>query len=61
VQCGFICDDHRPKPHILWLKPRRYGRVKPTANDVLLLIEVADSSLTSDLQERADIYAVAGL
>lgn len=31
VQCGFICDDNRPEPDVLWLKPRRYGRVKPTA------------------------------
>lgn len=61
VQCGFICDDHRPEPDILWLKPRRYGKVKPTAADVLLLIEVADSSLKSDLFEKADIYATAGL
>jgi Uma2 family endonuclease len=61
VQCNFICDDHRPEPDILWLKPRRYGNVKPTAQDVLLLIEVADSSLEMDLREKADIYAVAGV
>lgn len=61
VQCGFICDDNRPEPDILWLKPRRYGRTKPTAHDVLLLIEVSDSSLASDLQEKAQIYAQAGV
>jgi len=61
IQCGFICDDHRPEPDILWLKPRRYGKVKPTAADVLLLIEVADSSLKTDLFEKADIYATAGV
>jgi Uma2 family endonuclease len=27
----------------------------------MLLIEVADSSLTTDLQEKADIYAEAGV
>ncbi len=21
VQCGFVCDDNRPEPDILWLKP----------------------------------------
>ncbi len=61
VQCGFICDDNRPEPDILWLQPRRYGRTRPTARDVMLLIEVSDSSLSSDLQEKADIYAEAGV
>lgn len=61
VQNGFICEDNRPEPDVLWLKPRRYGRAHPTASDVLLLIEVADSSLTTDLQEKADIYAEAGV
>lgn len=61
VQCGFVCDDHRPEPDILWLKPKRYGKTKPTAADVLLLIEVADSSLLDDLREKADIYATAGV
>ncbi len=61
VQCGFICDDNRPEPDILWLKPRRYGKVKPTSQDVLLLIEVADSSLSGDLNEKAEIYAEAGV
>ncbi|MCA9131254.1 MAG: Uma2 family endonuclease [Planctomycetales bacterium] len=61
VQCGFVCDDDRPEPDILWLKPRRYGRVKPTTQDVLLLIEVSDSSLKNDLREKADIYARANV
>ena len=61
VQCGFVCDDNRPEPDVLWLKPRRYGRTRPTAADVLLLIEVSDSSIAKDLQEKADIYAEAGV
>lgn len=61
VQCGFICEDNRPEPDILWLQPRRYGRTRPTARDVMLLIEVSDSSLSCDLQEKADIYAEAGV
>lgn len=61
VQCGFICDDNRPEPDVLWLQPRRYGRTRPTAREVMLLIEVSDSSLSSDLQEKADIYAEAGV
>ncbi|TWU54416.1 hypothetical protein Poly51_31350 [Rubripirellula tenax] len=61
VQCGFVCDDNRPEPDLLWLKPRRYGRTRPTADDVLLLIEVSDSSLSLDLREKADIYAESGV
>ena len=61
VQSGFVCNDNRPEPDVLWLKPRRYGRTHPTATDVLLLIEVADSSLKTDLREKADIYAEAGV
>jgi len=61
VQCGFICDDNRPEPDILWLQSRRYGRTRPIARDVMLLIEISDSSLSSDLREKADIYAEAGV
>lgn len=46
---------------MLWLKPRRYGRTRPTAEDVLLLIEVSDSSIATDLQEKADLYAESGI
>ncbi len=61
VQCGFACNDDRPEPDVLWLKPRRYRRTRPTASDVLLLIEVSDSSLAGDLQEKADLYAESGV
>jgi Uma2 family endonuclease len=61
VQSGFVCDDDRPEPDIVWLRPRRYGCIRPTAEDVMLLIEVADSSIASDLQEKADLYAKAGI
>lgn len=61
VQCGFVCDDDRPEPDVFWLKPKRYGSTRPTTSDVLLLIEVADSSLLSDLREKADLYAESGV
>jgi Uma2 family endonuclease len=61
VQCGFVCDDNRPEPDILWLKPRRYGSTRPTAADAILLIEVSDSSLANDLREKAQIYAESGV
>ena len=61
VQCSFACGEHRPEPDIMWLKPRRYGRTRPTAADVLLLIEVSDTSLAPDLKDKADLYAECGI
>ncbi len=61
VQNGLACEDNRPEPDILWLRPRRYGRTRPRAADVLLLIEVAGSSLATDLREKADMYAEGGV
>jgi hypothetical protein len=48
VQCSFVCDDDRAEPDILRLQPRRYGRTRPATADVILLIEVSDSSLNKD-------------
>ncbi len=61
VQSGFVCDDHRPEPDVLWLRPKRYGRMRPTTADVMLLIEVSDSSLSDDLREKADLYSESGV
>ncbi len=36
-------------------------RVRPTHEDVLLIIEVADSSLEQDLGEKAKLYAEHGI
>jgi Uma2 family endonuclease len=61
VQAGFVCQDNRPEPDVLWLRPKRYGRQRPTVADVLLLIEVSDSSLSDDLREKADLYSEGGV
>lgn len=61
VQSGFVCDDNRPEPDILWLRPRRYGRTHPTTADVMLLIEVSDSSLSFDLRDKAELYSESGV
>ena len=37
------------------------GRNRPTVADVLLIIEVADSSLSRDLDEKSLAYAQAGV
>jgi len=51
-----------PEPEIAWVLQRRdYSRNRPTADDVLLLIEVAESSLEHDTTEKAELYAGAGI
>lgn len=61
VQNSIDLDDSRPEPDVAWLKPGRYASQRPRADDVLLLIEVADSSLPGDLSEKADLYAEFGV
>jgi len=49
-----------PEPDLLVLKnpgPEGYRRAHPTAVDVLLLIEVSDSSLAFDRGAKRDLYA----
>jgi Uma2 family endonuclease len=50
-----------PEPDVTWVVRRDYRRRRPTANDVLLLVEVADSSLAYDRSEKAALYAAAGV
>jgi Uma2 family endonuclease len=50
-----------PEPDIAWVLRRDYSRARPTAADVLLVIEVAESSLEYDCGEKADLYAAAGI
>jgi Uma2 family endonuclease len=50
-----------PEPDLAWVARRSYSRARPTAEDVWLLIEVADTSLRFDLGEKAAIYAEAGI
>ena len=49
--------DSVPEPDIAWVSRRNYGKGRPSAKDVFLLIEVADSSLVYDLSEKAELYA----
>ena len=52
-----------PQPDLLALVPRDdfYRDKPPTADDVLLLIEVADSSLQYDQTVKLPLYARAGM
>jgi Uma2 family endonuclease len=51
--------DSEPEPDLVWAKPRDYAPRHPTAGEILLLIEVAESSLDFDRGEKADLYAAA--
>jgi len=52
-----------PQPDLMLLRPRPdyYAGALPTPAAVLLLIEVADTSLEFDRQVKAPLYAAAGI
>jgi Uma2 family endonuclease len=56
-------DRSRPEPDLMLLKPRydAYRNHRPRPQDVLLLIEVADSSLQKDRTVKLPNYARAGI
>lgn len=58
-----MADDTKPYPDLCLLKWRKdfYTRKSPAYNDVLLVVEVADTSLTYDLETKRPVYAHAGI
>ncbi|HEY3059134.1 MAG TPA: Uma2 family endonuclease [Chloroflexota bacterium] len=56
-------DYDEPQPDLALLQPRAdyYGTSTPTPPDILLLVEVADTTLRTDLGRKARIYAGAGV
>ncbi len=63
VQGSIQLDDYgMPEPDIVLLRPRPDYHVETaTPEDVLLLIEVADSSLEYDYGLKSEFYAAAGI
>jgi len=53
--------DSQPEPDVLWVRSRRYLSGHPRSDDVLLVIEVAHSSLHDDRVEKALLYSQAGI
>ncbi|HEV2968628.1 MAG TPA: Uma2 family endonuclease [Pirellulales bacterium] len=53
--------ESEPEPDLVWAKPKDYTAHHPSADDVLLLVEVAESSLDFDRDEKAGLYATAGI
>lgn len=58
-----LTDISEPQPDITLLRPRQdfYGEGHPTPEDVLLLVEVADSSIGFDRGTKFPLYARCGL
>jgi Uma2 family endonuclease len=56
-------DSSEPQPDVTLVKPRRdfYRAAHPQAEDVLLLIEVSDSTLAFDRLVKLPLYAQAGI
>ena len=64
VQDPIVLDDFsEPQPDIALVKPRddSYGAAHPGASDVLLVIEVADTSLAYDHEIKLPAYARSGI
>lgn len=64
VQNPIRLDDYsEPQPDITVLKPREdfYSQSLPTAADVLLLVEVSDTTLEYDRRRKLPLYARAGI
>jgi Uma2 family endonuclease len=63
VQCSIRVPPAQsvPEPDLVWAVRRSYRRQKPGPDDILLLVEVADTSLAEDTGEKAEIYAAAGI
>jgi Uma2 family endonuclease len=58
---GIPALDSVPLPDVAWVRQKSYRGRRPSVRDVLLLIEVADTSLAYDLEEKLRLYAEAGI
>jgi Uma2 family endonuclease len=63
-QLPIVIEDHsEPEPDIALIRHRDddYKHAHPSPEDVLLLVEVAQSSLSIDLGKKLRVYAAAGI
>ena len=63
IQNPVVLTDSEPEPDVALLTPRNddYLTVKPHPSDILLLVEVADSSLQYDREVKGPLYADNGI
>jgi Uma2 family endonuclease len=53
--------DSAPEPDLAWLRRHDYSERRPEPDDILLVVEVSDSSLAKDRGLKAGLYAAAGI
>jgi Uma2 family endonuclease len=58
---GIAALDSVPQPDVTWVRQKTYRDQRPAPEDVLLLIEVSDTSLEYDRGEKRELYAEAGI
>ena len=56
-----VADDSEPQPDLAVLRRRPYKGAEPAREDVLLLIEVAETSLRYDRSTKLRLYAETGI
>jgi Uma2 family endonuclease len=58
-----LSNESEPVPDVILLRPRPdfYAAGHPTAADVLLLVEVSDTTLAYDLRRKVPLYAREGV
>jgi len=50
-----------PQPDLFWVQKKDYSQQRPTSANVLLMIEVSNTSLAYDHGEKAELYASEGI
>jgi Uma2 family endonuclease len=50
-----------PQPDLVWLAREEYARRRPAPKDILLIVEVSDTTLRKDRGMKARLYAEAGI
>lgn len=64
VQSPIHLDDYtEPEPDLVLVRPRMdfYATAHPVPDDILLVVEIADSSIEYDREVKASVYASAGI
>ena len=64
IQNGMFADTRsEPKPDVVIAKPlpELFGPFEPSPEDVLLLVEISDTSVRYDKEIKAPLYAEAGI
>jgi Uma2 family endonuclease len=56
-----LSEQEEPQPDLAVIRARGYGSSLPTPEDVLLLIEIADTSLAYDREVKLPLYARSGI